>query len=78
VSFGSVSVSPKRPGICGMTTRGRAISEAPVRAEPHATESGSDGASSYRDLAMATEIGWRPAPKGEPGMGVRTPFEAIR
>ena len=42
------------------------------------TESGSRGASPYRDRAMAAEIGWRPAPNGEPGMGVRTPVEAIR
>jgi hypothetical protein len=79
VSEVSVSVSArKRPGIFGMTMRGRATREAPVRAESRPTESGSDGASPYRDLAMATEIGWRPAPNGEPGMGVRTPFEAIR
>jgi hypothetical protein len=41
-------------------------------------QEGSGGASPYRDLAMAAEIGWRPAPNGEPGMGVRTPLEAIR
>ena len=38
---------------------------------------GSDRVSPYRDLAMAAEIGWRPAPNGEPGMGIRTPLEAI-
>jgi hypothetical protein len=51
---------------------------APVRTEPHPTKRVREEPPSYRGLAMATEIGWRPAPKGEPGMGVRTPLEAIR
>jgi hypothetical protein len=62
----------------GMTMRGRATREAPVRTEPHPTKRVREEPLSYRDLAMAAEIGWRPAPNGEPGMGVRTPLEAIR
>ena len=61
-----------------MTMRGRATWEALVRTEPHPTKRVREEPPSYRGLAMATEIGWRPAPKGEPGMGVRTPLEAIR